>query len=141
MRGDLLFRLFRLCSRCNRDEEDCREIIVFKRDFFKRRVYPFRDTWKINLRASERCGEKEKNTEEENGRERDVREEERYKEKRARRDTSGGKRRAGANLACQEVAYSSRTKASRGTRARLEARLGTKLGLLRIEKMPAMEEG
>lgn len=83
---------------------------------------------------------KEKNTEEENGRERDVREEE-NKEKRARRDTSGGKRRAGANLACQEVAYSSRTKASRGTRARLEARLGTKLGLLRIEKMPAMEEG
>jgi len=38
------------------------------------------------------------------------------------------KRRAGANLACQEVAYSSRTKASRGTRARLEAALGSRTG-------------
>lgn len=39
-------------------------------------------------------------------------------------DGVGGGRRAGANLACQEVAYSSRTKASLGTRARLEAGLG-----------------
>lgn len=34
--GDLLFRLFRLYSRGNRDEEDCREIIVFKPTFSTR---------------------------------------------------------------------------------------------------------
>lgn len=43
------------------------------------------------------------------------------------------KRRAGANLACQEVAYSSRTKASRGTRARLEAALGTHRSVWMVE--------
>lgn len=53
------------------------------------------------------------------------------------------RRRAGANLACQEVAYSSRTKASPGTRARLEAALGTYRSVWMVEdgwrKMVARE--
>jgi len=51
-----------------------------------------------------------------------------------RRERYGrAKRRAGANLACQEVAYSSRTKASRGTRARLEAALETHRSVWMVE--------
>lgn len=73
-------------------------------------------------------GEREKYRAAPHGR-RKAKAKEKNREKRARRDTGDGKRRAGANSACQEVAYSSRTKASRGTRVRLEARLGTKLGL------------
>lgn len=58
---------------------------------------------------------------------------ERDVEDRRRERYGRAKRRAGANLACQEVAYSSRTKASRGTRARLEAALGTHRSVWMVE--------
>lgn len=110
-------------SRRNRDEGDYSEIIVFKPIFILERVYMyiymFRDAMENKSRSCNavngvRVDRRRRKIRRRRGRKRGE-----DREKRARRDTSGGKRRAGANLACQEVAYSSRTKASRGTRARL----------------------
>lgn len=87
---------------------------------------------------SERERDKTRNNERKRCRERIEEEEEEERERRRGGGREGGghgraKRRAGANLACQEVAYSSRTKASRGTRARLEAALGTYRSVWMVE--------